>query len=137
MRLIIYLSNSTRPMYYNLNFPLFLAHLSQRLKWGFLIKICSLSVVVVFVVVVLDVVNSSESHFHFLQNIGPISTKLGTMRQWLKGIQVFFSNEGPYPLPREDYYEIAKIPWWNFKNLLLKNHWANFNQTWHKAFLDD
>ena len=23
----------------------------------------------------------------------------------------------------------------NFKNLLLKNHWANFNQTWHKSSL--
>ena len=23
------------------------------------------------------------------------------------------------------------------KNLLLKNHWANFNQTWHKTFLGD
>ena len=51
----------------------FLAHLSRRLKWAFLIKICPLSVVVVVVV--------NFSHFH----------------------------------------------------LLLQNHWANFNQTWHKA----
>ena len=57
----------------------FLAHLSRRLKWAFLIKICPLSVVVVVVIVV--VVNFS--HFH----------------------------------------------------LLLQNHWANFNQTWHKASL--
>ena len=57
----------------------FLAHLSRRLKWAFLIKICPLSVVVVVVVVV--VVNFS--HFH----------------------------------------------------LLLQNHWANFNKTWHKASL--
>ena len=40
----------------------FLAHLSQRLKWAFLIKICLLSVVVFVVVVV--VVNFS--HFHLL-----------------------------------------------------------------------
>ena len=53
----------------------FLAHLSRRLKWAFLIKICPLSVVVVVVV--------NFSHFH----------------------------------------------------LLLQNHWANFNQNWHKASL--
>ena len=43
----------------------FFAHLSQRLKWAFLIKICPLSVVVV-VVVVGVVVNIS--HFYLLQN---------------------------------------------------------------------
>ena len=52
----------------------FLAHLSQRIKWAFLIKICPLSF---FGVVV------NFSHFH----------------------------------------------------LLLQNHWANFNRTWHKASL--
>ena len=57
----------------------FLAHLSRRLKWAFLIKICPLSVVVVVVVVV------NFSHFH----------------------------------------------------LLLQNHWANFNQTCHKASLGE
>ena len=60
---------------------LFLAHLSWRLKWAILIKICPLSVVNVVVVVVVVVVNFS--HFH----------------------------------------------------LLLQNHWANLNQTWHKASL--
>ena len=59
----------------------FLAHLSQRLKWAFLIKICLLSVVVVVVVVIVVVVVVNFSHFH----------------------------------------------------LLLQNHRANFNQTWHKA----
>ena len=53
----------------------FLAHLSRRLKWAFLIKICPLSVVVIV----------NFSHFH----------------------------------------------------LLLQNHWANFNQTWHKASLGE
>ena len=51
----------------------FLANLSRRLKWAFLITICLLSVVIV------DVINCS--HFH----------------------------------------------------LLLQNHWANFNQTWHQC----
>ena len=59
-----------------------LAHLTSRLKWAFLIKICQLSVVIVVVVVVVMVV-INFSNFH----------------------------------------------------LLLQNHWANFNQTWHKASL--
>ena len=59
----------------------FLAHLSQRLKWAFLITIIRLSVVAVGVGVV--VVKFS----HFL--------------------------------------------------LLLQNHWANFNQTWHKVSLSE
>ena len=42
----------------------------------------------------------------------------------VKGIQIY-SNEGPSPFPRVDNYEIAKI----FFDELLKNHWANFNQT--------
>ena len=32
---------------------------------------------------------------------------------------------------------MAKIQKRNLKNILLLNHWANFNQTWHKAFLGD
>ena len=60
----------------------FLAHLSQRLKWVFLITICLLSVGAVVVVVIVYV---NFSHFH----------------------------------------------------LLLQNHWANFNQIWHKVVLDE
>ena len=44
---------------------MFLAHLSRRLKWAFLIKICPLSVVVVVVVTVVIVV-VNFSHFHLL-----------------------------------------------------------------------
>ena len=62
--------------------PMFLAHLSRRLKWAFLIKICLLSVIIVVVVLVVVVV-VNFSHLH----------------------------------------------------LLLQNHWASFNQTWHKASL--
>ena len=40
------------------SFPIFLAHLNQRLQWGLLIRICSLSVVVGIVV--------NFSHFHLL-----------------------------------------------------------------------
>ena len=67
----------------------------------------------------------------------PISTKLGTKHSWVKGTQ-FCSSEGPGLFPRGGNYEIAKIHWRNFKkNLSLQIHWANFNQTWHKAFLGD
>ena len=61
-----------------------LVHLSLRLKWCCLIKICTLSVVVVGVVV-----NFSNCHLR-LQNNGMhwlISTKLGTDYPWVKGIQ--------------------------------------------------
>ena len=39
------------------------------------------------------------------------------------------------PSPRGDNKEILKNSMTKFKNLLLQNHWANFNQTWHKASL--
>ena len=47
------------------------------------------------------------------------------------------SNEGPCPFPRGDNYEIAKNTLTKLKNLLLQNHWANFNQTWPKASLGE
>ena len=37
------------------------------------------------------------------------------------------SNEEPWPFPRGDNYEIAKLHWQNMKSLL-QNHKANFNQ---------
>ena len=86
-------------------------HLSRRLMWAFLIKICPLSVVVVAVVVVVNF-----SHFHlFCRTIGPISTKFGTKHPWVKWIQVC-SNEGPrLCFSRGDNYKIAKIHWRNLK----------------------
>ena len=59
----------------------------------------------------------------FSWTTGLISTKLGTMHPWVKGIQVC-SNEGPHPFPRGNNYQIAKMHWQNLKNVLL-NHWAN------------
>ena len=81
-----------------------LAHLSRRLKSAFLITICSMSVVVVVVVVF-----PNFSHFHLLlQNHWAISTKLGTKQLWVKETQVC-SIEGLCPFPRGNNYEIAKI----------------------------
>ena len=62
----------------------------------------------------------------FLRTREPISTKLGTKNPWVMGIQVY-SNEGLCPFPRGDNKEIENTLT-NLKNLLLKNHRANFNQ---------
>ena len=96
----------------------FLAQLIQRLKWAFLIKICPLSVLVVLIVVV----NFSHFQPNLAQNI------LG----W-RGFK-FVQIKGPASFQGEI---IAKNILTNLKNLLLQNHWANFNQTWHKASLGE
>ena len=57
------------------------------------------------------------------------STKVGTKHSLI----IFFSNNGPRLFPRGDHNEVVKISWTTFKNLHFQNHWANFNQTWHKA----
>ena len=72
----------------------------------------------------------------FFRTTGPISTKLGTKHPWVMRTEVC-SNEGLCPFPRGDNYKLVKIHWQNFKHLLLKNHLANFNQTWHKASFSD
>ena len=56
--------------------------------------------------------------------------KLGTKHPW-----VVCSNEGPRPFPRGDDIENVKLYLKYLKNLILKNYWANFNQTWYKASL--
>ena len=85
------------PRFY-INFKLTWAEGLSELFWS---KCCPLSLVVV-VVVVVNLFTFSSS--------GQISTKLGTSRLWVKGIQVC-SNEWSHPFPRGDYYEIAKIHW--------------------------
>jgi hypothetical protein len=47
----------------------------------------------------------------------------------------FVQIKGPDPLQRGDNHKKCKIGMGSFKNLLLQNHWANFNYTWHKSFL--
>jgi hypothetical protein len=65
----------------------------------------------------------------------PNSIKLGTNYPWMKGNQVC-PNKGPGPLQRGDNYKNVKLGWGHLRiNLLLQNHWANFNQTWHKSSL--
>ena len=55
------------------------------------------------------------------------------MHPWVKGNQVCL-NEGLRPFPRGDYYKKRKT---KLKKSLLQNHWANFNQFWHKAYLGE
>ena len=64
------------------------------------------------------------------------STKLGTKHPWVKGTPVCL-NEGFRPFPRGDNNEIANNTLSNLKNLLLQNHWTNFNKTWHNASLGE
>jgi hypothetical protein len=51
----------------------------------------------------------------------------------MKGIQVCLIK-GPGPLQRGDNDKNVKMGWDHLK-ILLQNHWAKFNQTWHKSSL--
>ena len=62
---------------------------------------------------------------------GPISTKLCTWHIRWKGLK-FVQIEGHTFLQGEIMVKINALT--IFKNLLLRNHKANFNQTGHKAF---
>ena len=62
-------------------------------------------------------------------------------RTWLKaslgeGDSIFFKWR-ELPFSKGNNYEIAKNINEIKKNLLLQNHWVNFNQTWHKASLGE
>ena len=85
---------------------MFLAHLSWRLKWAFVIKICPLSVVLVIV---------NFSHFHpLLQNHRANFNQTWHKASLGEGNSSLF-KEGPRPFPRGDNYEIVKIHWRNLK----------------------
>jgi hypothetical protein len=61
--------------------------------------------------------------------------KHGTKYPWMKEIQVC-SIKGPCPLPRGDNYKNVNKKWDGVIKNLLKNHWASYNQTWHKSFFE-
>jgi hypothetical protein len=85
--------------------------------------------------------DNSESvkiHWKFLKiffsrTSGPNSIKHGTNFPWMKGVRLC-SNKGTDPLQRGDNHKKYKNGMGSFKNLL-QNHWANFNETWHKSSL--
>jgi hypothetical protein len=64
----------------------------------------------------------------FSRTAGQILTRLGTNHSWVKRIQVC-SKEGDSLSSRGDNSERVKIYWKIFKNLLLQNQQAKFNQT--------
>jgi hypothetical protein len=70
----------------------------------------------------------------FSRTSRPNSIKLNTNYPYVKGIQVC-TNKGPGPLQRGDNHKNKKNGVGSFKNLLMKNYWAKFNQTWHKSSL--
>ena len=94
----------------------FLAHLSWKLKWAFLIACCPSSVrlsVCPFVCKLYTFSSSSQ------EPIGQFQPKLGTKHPYVMGIQVC-SNEVPRPFPRGDNNEIAKMHWWTLKIFVLR-----------------
>ena len=58
----------------------------------------------------------------------PLSIKHDTVNPRMKGVQVF-SNEGPALFSRKDKLQESENTLTKFKNLLLQNQGANFNQT--------
>lgn len=80
----------------SLNFKLqFLAHLGQRLKWTFLIKISPLmSIIIIIIVIVIDIACLNFSYFIFLRTPWPNSTKLFLKHPWNKGFQNFLKIYG-------------------------------------------
>ena len=108
----------------------FLAHLSWKLKWAFLItcrpsSVCSS--VCLFICKLFTFPSSSP------EPLGQFQPNLAqTILGW-RGFE-FVQMEGSALFQGEI---IANIHWWKFKNFLLQNHWANFNQTYHKASLDE
>ena len=85
------------------------------LKWAFLIKLCPLSVVVVVVVV-------NFSGFHLLLQNHLANFNHTCIIGW-REFKFFFQMKG-FTLLRNLQNTLTK-----FKNLLLHNHWANFNQS--------
>ena len=49
----------------------------------------------------------------------------------------FFQMKGPTLFQGEKITLYSKNTLTNFKNFPLQNHWANLNQTWHKASLGE
>ena len=104
---------------------LFVAHLSWKLRWVFLITCCP-SVHLTVCKLFTFSSSSLEPLGQFQPNLA--QSILGWMR--FKCVQM---ND---PFSRGYNYKIAKIHWRNLKNLL-KNHRTNVNQTWHKASLGE
>lgn len=103
----------------------FLAHLGQRLKWTFLIKICPLmSIIIIIIVIVIDIACLNFSYFICLRTPWPNSTKLFFKAPLEWGLSEFLKNIWPLGLlQRVDNKEIKiENRLGCHKNLPLKNH---------------
>ena len=83
------------------SYSLFLAYLSWKLKWAFLINCCPSICLWTFHIFIF-----------FSRTTGTISAKLSTKHPWLVRIHVY-TNKGPRPFLKGDNNEIAKIHWRN------------------------
>ena len=122
----------------------FLAHLSWKLKWGLVITSCLfLSVCKLFnfsssspELLGQFQTNYEMAKIHkqnlkiFSRTTGQISTKLSPKHLFVKRFwflqtksHTFFKGE----IIRNSENTLTKL-----KNLLLQNHWADFNKSWHK-----
>jgi hypothetical protein len=118
------------------NFLDFLAHLSWKLKWAFLIALCPSSVRLSVCPSVRPSVCLSVRLLHFqllLQNRWANFNQSWHKSSVGKGIQNC-TNEGQPPTPRGDNNKKVKILQKKFKNLL-QNQLANFNQSWYGSSL--
>ena len=111
-------------------YMMILAHLSLKLKCAFLIA-CLLSVCRYVCLSLRKSVCVNISHFQ------PFSPELLNQFQpqlppSILGLREFkhIQMKDP-PFSRKDNNEIMPMPL--YKNILLKNHLANFNQTWYKS----
>ena len=107
----------------------YLAHLSWRLKWAFLIKICQLSIFVAVVVVVVKLFTFSSSQ----EPLGQFKQNLAQSILGSRGVK-FLQMKG-HPFLQGEIITKQQNSLTKFKNLLLKNHLPNFNQTWRNASL--
>ena len=69
------------------------------------------------------------SKIFFSETAWPIKAKFYMKHLWEGGTNVYINNPGHMT-------KMAAMPIYGkkpFKNLLLRNHWTDFNQTWHEA----
>ena len=101
----------------------YLAHLSWKLKWAFLIDrlssvVCLSICLSVYLFVCLSVRPSVNfSYFRLLKNHWA-----NFNQTWHKASLGKRGYKGPFPILRGDNYEIAKNTLTKLKNLLLQNH---------------
>ena len=113
-----------------INAEWFLAHLSWKLKWAFLITCCPSSVCSSVCLSVCKLFTFSSSSPEPLGQFQPNLAQ--SILRW--GGFKFVQMKGPALFQGEIITKKWKLMT-KLKNLLHQNHWAYFNQTWHKASL--